>query len=76
MLMIQLQSHMLNVHEGSHRLMTSTNVDDWQLLDEETVENVSNLVMTDRRLSVGFVAASVDISTFRVHLIFMEFVDE
>ena len=67
--MLQLQSDKLNLHEGDDyhqcgRPVTSP--------DKETIEKVSKLVMTERRLSVGFVAASVVISTGRVHLILSE----
>jgi len=76
LLMLQLQSDMPNLHEGDHRLMTSTSV--WQCvrrvtsLDEETVEKVNKLVMADPRLSVGFIAESVGFSTGRVCLTLQE----
>ena len=48
-------------------------MEDRQLLStKKLLKKVNKLVMTDRRLSVGFVAASVGISTDRVHLILPE----
>ena len=53
--------------------MTSTSVDDRQLLSKKKLEKVSKLVMTDRRLSVSLLRLLASLfSTGTVHLILPE----